>query len=428
MQYHSRGLRRRRNTDKWEARLTHKDPATGELITTYCTVEAKTRKQAERALGDLIVDLELKGGAVATNITVREWMDRFLDYKEKSGTIEPSTVRGYRGDAKQLCRYIGEVELRELTIDDVNKMMSDMTADGYAPKTVSRPFRLLKQALNHAKANDLIRKNPCDFCKPPKRVKTPINALSRADRSRMLELARAAQPERLAVAIELALTTGMRRGEICALRWSDLGDDGSISVTHALGNGEGGFYEKEPKTADSRRTIPLTEHTYGMLSDMRTEAMGLLRRLGVRSADPYILGTLEADSRPYNPTLLGKEFTSFCKMNGFDCTFHDLRHTFATMMIGSGVDVRTVASYLGHASVSMTLNIYADVDPDAKRGAVAKIDEAFDDTASGFARDARARREAGAGAGFNLPAQAIPFTVDELEAMLAVAKRAQEAQ
>lgn len=96
-----------------------------------------------------------------------------------------------------------------------------MRADGYAPKSVAKPFRLLKQALKFAMAQDLLTKNPCDYCKPPKRVKTPINALPRAERSRMLELARMAQPTPLGIAIELALTTGMRRGEVCALRWSN---------------------------------------------------------------------------------------------------------------------------------------------------------------------------------------------------------------
>ena len=76
--------------------------------------------------------------------------------------------------------------------------------------------------------------------------------------------------------------------------------------------------------------------------------------------------------------MLGKDFAAFCKMNGFSCTFHDLRHTFATMMIGNGCDVRTVASYLGHASVSMTPDIYADVDPDAKAAAVSKVEDSFD--------------------------------------------------
>ena len=98
-------------------------------------------------------------------------------------------------------------------------------------------------------AQGLITKNPCDFCKPPKRVKTPINALSREEHTRMLELARRAQPAPLGIAIELALTTGMGRGEVCAVRWSDLSDDGTITVSRALGNGDGGFYVNEPWTS-----------------------------------------------------------------------------------------------------------------------------------------------------------------------------------
>lgn len=86
----------------------------------------------------------------------------------------------------------------------------------------------------------------------------------------------------------------------------------------------------------------------------------------------------EPGSRPYNLQLLGKEFAAFCKMNGFNCAFHDLRHTFATMMIASGTDVRTVASYLGHANVAMALNTYADIDLDAKRSAISKVENAFD--------------------------------------------------
>lgn len=105
------------------------------------------------------------------------------------------------------------------------------------------------EALKWGMAQGLITKNPCDSCKPPKRARTPINALSREEHTRMLELARRAQPAPLGIAIELALTTGMGRGEVCALRWSDLSDDGTITVSRALGNGDGGFYVKEPWTS-----------------------------------------------------------------------------------------------------------------------------------------------------------------------------------
>lgn len=414
MKYTSRGLRRRGQTNQWEATISHKDPLTGEVIRSFYTVTGKTQKAAEKARDQLILDLELKGGAVNSTVTLQQYMEQFLAYKESSGTIESSTVRGYRAETKQICRYLGNIRLSDLSIPDVSKWMADMSADGYAPKSVAKPFRLLKQALKFAMAQDLLTKNPCDYCKPPKRIKTPINALPRAERSRMLELARLAQPTPMGVAIELALTTGMRRGEVCALRWSDLSEDGIITVRRALGNGEGGFYVKEPKTESSCREIPLTQYTFNILTAMKCDTQRNLRDARLPFGDPYILGTQELDSRPYNPSQLSKDFTAFCKMNGFTCSFHDLRHTFATMMIASGTDVRTVASYLGHASVSMTLNIYADVDPDAKRAAVGKVEDSFDFDFNVEPYCSEARMQS-----TTAKPTAIAFTADQLRAMLA---------
>lgn len=209
MQYKPKSLRRRRNTDKWEVTLTHIDPLTGDEVPTYHTVEGKTRKQAEQARCDLIVELELKGFSASTDMTTRQFINLFLDYKVQSKTIEASTIRGYRSEAKMMCKYIGAIELRDLNIPAVNAWMAKMSEDGYSPKSISKCFMLLKQALNYALAQDLLTKNPCNFCKPPKRVKPKINALSRENRSRMLDLARRAQPAAMAVAIEIILTTGM---------------------------------------------------------------------------------------------------------------------------------------------------------------------------------------------------------------------------
>ncbi len=189
-------------------------------------------------------------------------------------------------------------------------------------------------------------------------------------------------------------------------------------MSHALGNGEGGFYLKEPKTGSSARTIPLTKSTFARLRAWRRGALQQACEFGYGLGDAFILSTQEPDSRPYNPTMLGKDFAAFCKMNGFSCTFHDLRHTFATMMIGNGCDVRTVASYLGHASVSMTPDIYADVDPDAKAAAVSKVEDSFDLDGYGPARIP----DEGPGRPPKAPEPAISFTVGQLEAMLAAAK------
>ena len=103
--YTSRGLRRRRNSDRWEAVLSHADPVTGEVVRTFHTVEGKTRRQAERARDALILDLERKGGAVGSSMSVRAVMEQFLAYKEGPGTLAPSTVRGYRAEARQIDSY-----------------------------------------------------------------------------------------------------------------------------------------------------------------------------------------------------------------------------------------------------------------------------------------------------------------------------------
>ncbi|WP_165046307.1 site-specific integrase [Adlercreutzia sp. ZJ138] len=432
MQYRPKSLRRRRNTNKWECVLVHTDPLTGEDVSTYHTVLGKTRKQAEQSRCDLIVQLELKGFSASSDMTVRQLMEGFLEYKVSSKTIEPSTIRGYKGETKTICRYIGAELISDLSVPTINAWMANMSDDSYAPKTISKCFRLLKQALNYAVSLDLLSKNPCNFCKPPKRVKAPINALSREERSRMLDLARHAQPGALAVAIEIMLTTGMRRGEVCALRWSDFDESKrTITVSHALGSGEGGFYLKEPKAGRSR-IIPLTEHTYNLLKGMQDDLKWMCNKLKLRLENAYILGTLESESRPYNPTQIGKDFSAFCKMNGFDCTLHDLRHTFATFMIAEGADVRTVSDYLGHANPSMTLDIYADVDPEAKQRAVKYIEGAFDDTMSVFQRDIE-RRKAEIDDSKTQPCperisgitpESIPFSIEELEEMIAVLKKA----
>lgn len=125
--------------------------------------------------------------------------------------------------------------------------------------------------LKHAVGKEMIPRSPCEFCKPPKRRKTDINALDRDQRSKMLTITRSGTPTPLNLAIEIALTTGMRRGEVCGLRWSNLSEDGSISANRSIGEGKGGFYVKTPKTPGSIRTIPLVSLTFTRLAAMKSD-------------------------------------------------------------------------------------------------------------------------------------------------------------
>ena len=168
MRYTSRGLRRSRGTDKWDVTLSHRDPLSGELVSTYHTVEAKTRKKAEKARDELILELERRGNAYNSKLTLAEFLDKFIAYKEGGMQVERSTVEHYRKQAKVINRYLGTYRLSEVTIPVVSGWMAQMVEEGYAPRSVAKPFGLLRQAMNHAIALDLVFKNPCDYCRPPK--------------------------------------------------------------------------------------------------------------------------------------------------------------------------------------------------------------------------------------------------------------------
>lgn len=432
MKYTPRGLRQRgKDSGKWECTLSHKDPLTGRTVRSYHTIEAKTRKQAERKRGELIRELESRGLAADSKQTVGEYLDSYLDAREASGSLEPSTVSDYRADAKYVKRYLGSEPLADMSMDAIEKWMAQMTAEGYAPRTVTKAFRVLKQALKRAVANGLLEKNPADFCKPPKRRKTRINALDRGERSLVLELAYEAEPDPLAVAIELGLVTGMRREEICALRYGDINPDASITVRRAIGEAAGGTYVKGPKNEGSERVIPLDGHTYSLLTAMRGAARRTCR--GQRAGDVgeiYVLGEQRPGGRYFAPCRLTKGFKAFCRANGLgDHKFGDLRHTYATMLVAQGADPSSVASLMGHQTVSMTLDVYATADPQARRAAADSVTRAFDVDMSAPAGACGAAAAPDPARGKRELARELAgmFTADQLRAMLELKRGSAEA-
>ncbi|MBE5774884.1 MAG: hypothetical protein E7337_13285 [Clostridiales bacterium] len=144
MKYTSRGLKRRGDSDKWHVTLSHKDPITGELVPSYHTVTARTEKQAMKRRDELILDLERKGGAYTSKLTVAEFLDKFIQYKQDTMAVERSTVNGYRKEARVICRYIGESWLADVDIPTVNRWMAQMVGEGYAPRTVAKAFAMLR--------------------------------------------------------------------------------------------------------------------------------------------------------------------------------------------------------------------------------------------------------------------------------------------
>ncbi len=417
MRYTSRGMRRRGNTDKWEVRLSHKDPITGKLLSTYHTVEAKTEKSAKKKRSDLIYSLNKRGAAIDSKMTIDELVEMLITHKENNSDIEDSTIYHYKRDANYISKYIGNIRLADLGIQQIDDWIAQMQEDGYAPRTIKKPFRLLSQAMKFAMQYDLITKNPCLFCKTPKIERKKVNVLIREERTRMLKIAVDALNIPVHLAIAIALTTGLRGAEVCGLRFSDIGDDETITVNRSIGRRSGGYYVKPPKTEASHRTIPLDHTLYEHLISLNKESKEERREFDPQNWDPYILGTYEPESRFLQPCRLDSKFHDFTELHGFKCTFHDLRHTFATMLISSGVDVRTVAALLGHSNVKETLDTYAEADPEAKRAALSKIQDSFDINLANVIDFPAVKSE-----------PKIAFTIEELEAILEELKKEKNGQ
>lgn len=311
--------------------------------------------------------------------TVREYLSSYVE--GCSVNTEPSTVNGYRYVLRrQIDPYaLADVDLSELKPDSVRAWLVALT-ERYSPATISKAFVLLRSALRQAVNDEVLSRNPTDGVKAPKRKKPEPNAIPEEQRRRLAAaLASAAQTAEV-VGITVALFTGMREGEICGLRWRNVDiEAGTIDVREAIGKDAGRYYVKEPKTGGSRRTVAFPEPVARALRARRAEmAEQCMAACVPLSPDMFVLGYIDRDERTgdyrfMHPHELWERWRTLSDLLGLvgtqgrRPTFHDLRHTYATAAIAARVDVKTVSSQLGHANAAMTLNTYADADPDAKR-------------------------------------------------------------
>lgn len=324
--------------------------------------------------------------ATVAALLIPDYVSRFIKTKEATKSIEASTIRGYENSLRYIREEFAGTTVKDLKAKAVEEWLAKLTGRGYSSSTVGKAYRLLKQVLSDAVNNGVIMRNPLATVKPPKRGnKTQgINALDADARAAMLDKMAALELTSTLVAAYLALYTGMRRGEVCGLQWRDLDEANRVIwIKRAIGDGKGGTYIKQPKT-DKIRDVSLPDSLLAVLLDWKAKQREeFANNMATLRGDSYIIG----DALGYFlPNRLTKEWNSIAKLLGVRGiegrlpNFHDLRHTWATMFLASGGDVKTAASNLGHANAAMTLNIYASADPDAKRRAAEITEKAMRQT------------------------------------------------
>lgn len=367
------GMVRKREDGRWEGRIVvgHKD--NGDSIFHY--VSAKTQKALLEKLHKSIDEYDGAELTEDSRMTLGEWLDIWL--KEcAEPSVRPSTYKGYRGYAERNIKpSLGSKQISKVTAADVQtlyrKLQQEGSMDGGAlsPATVRRIHGVLHQALNAAVDRHLIVKNPTDDVTLPKKVSTAKTILNDKQLERFMEAIKT--DERWHDFFYLEITTGLRRGEICGLMWTDFdAEKGTLTVRRTLHNKEGGgYYVGETKTGAGRRIIKLPPSTVQLLSERKRTSIS-------RWIFPNPI-------HPEDPIMPNSGYTRMKKLLAEaglpDMRFHDLRHTFATHALTSGVDAKTLSGILGHTKTSFTLDTYTHVTGDMHRKASGIVSKFMND-------------------------------------------------
>ena len=310
-----------------------------------------------------------------SNITVTEFLARWLrDWAE--GNTSPKTLQRYVQNVRYIDANIGQLQLQKLRPVQLSEFYATLLRQGgrngrkLSACSVGNVHRLLHAALAHAVTWGIILQNPSDNVSPPRSEATEVEILRDGDVKALLDKLRGTPLYMIAV---IGLPTGMRRGEMLALRWSDI-SGGKIQVERSLEQSKlGGLRFKATKTKAGRRSISIPPSIVAELRAhrLRQQEQWLALGLGRISDDGLVLAAW--DGKPQKPDTVSKDW---CLTVG-TVTLHALRHTHASQLIAAGVDVLSVARRLGHAKATVTLDSYGHLFANTDDRAADIVEAAF---------------------------------------------------
>ena len=360
-----KGHIRQRGAGSFELKLDTGKDATGKRTTEYRSFKG-TKREAQTELAKLIAAVG-KGDHVARSaLTVGAHVAERIERWVALGQITPRTAERYRElHANQIAPFIGAVTVQMLKVADIEKWHGALRVSGrrdgkggLSALTIRHAHRLLGKALKEAQRHDLVIKNVASMQPPPRVAHTEVVILDPDQiRSVVRDLGgRPVYPKAI-----VALFTGMRRGEILALRWQDVDlDRKAVTVRAALEETQAGLRFKTPKSQAGVREITLPGIVVETLRATRRRQQEQRFALGAGKLTDDALVFARPDGAPQSPRALSKEWSAAAASLGFgDVTLHALRHTHASQLISCGIDVVKISKRLGHASPTITLNVYA---------------------------------------------------------------------
>jgi integrase len=371
-----RGHIRRRGLHSWELKFDVGCGPDGKRKIQYVAFRG-SKREAHAKLTQLLAAVGQGDYVEPSKTAVADFVRSRVDQWEAAGDISARTAQRYRQLAEnQIAPHLGAKALQKLKPLDIEDWHTALRKGGLAARTIGHAHRVLGKALRDAARNGTIVRNVCKLQKAPKVADTEM-AIVRDVPAFVFKIA----GERLYAPAMVALFTGMRLGEVLALRWSRVDLDGkTIAVREALEATKAhGIRFKTPKSRAGRRHITLPDLLVDALREHRKAALELRMQLGLGrlpSNDALLFANL--DGGPLQPSNVSSDWGEVASRVGVpEITFHGLRHTHASQLIASGVDIVTISKRLGHAKPSVTLAIYAHMFTSDDRKAAAAINAAL---------------------------------------------------
>lgn len=363
------------------------NPTTGKRITKFRSFKG-TKREASAELVRLINSAHQGDYIDPTKVTVSEFFERWLrDWaainvgaktQERYRELTSGHVQPHVGAMPiQRLQAVHLAELYAKLLREGNRQRGKPTNPGLAPRTVGHVHRLMHKALKVAVEWGVIQRNAAEVARPPKLERTEIEILSVEQARTLLEKLKGHQ---LYPIVVLGLATGMRRGELLALRWKDVDlDGGKLRVEQSLEQTKiGGVRFKAPKTKHGRRNISLAASVVAELRVHRKQQQEHRLRLGLGKAPGDALVFPKWDGTPRVLTTTSTEWTrTLEKLKLPSVSLHALRHTHASQLIAEGMDVLTISRRLGHGSPTITLDIYGHLFSNTDDRAADVIERAF---------------------------------------------------
>jgi integrase len=325
------------------------------------TFYGKTRREVQEKLNAALHEQQRGMLATGPQQLLKVYLENWLEQAYKP-TVKLNTYVQYRLIVRHhLIPAFGNIPVQKLTPERIRAFYQQKLDEGSNPRTVGLIHSALRRALSDAVKQGLVTRNVVSLVSPPRFDRYEAQTLTVEQAERLLEVAHGSHLDALLI---LALTTGMRRGELLALRWDDVDFKQSLVSVHRTMTRVGGYgyVEGEPKTRSSRRRI--------VLPSFALEAGDTWQGRGLVFCD--------GSGGFFSPDVVLYRFGKLLSEIGLPhMRFHDLRHSAATILLVAGVHPKVVQERLGNSTIAMTLVVYSRVLPSMQQGAAGKIDDLF---------------------------------------------------